>query len=64
MDRLASREERVGHSGRRRMLHGVGYPTSIVLRCRVTPPFAELRKMLLVDEIDPYGGGRAWGHPG
>jgi hypothetical protein len=28
-------------------------PQSIVLRCRVTPPFAELRQMLLVDEIDP-----------
>jgi hypothetical protein len=34
------------------MLQGVGYPTSIVLRCRVTPPFAELRQMLLVDAVD------------
>ena len=25
---------------------------SIVLRCRVTPPFTELRQMLLVDAID------------
>ena len=31
--------------------HGVAFP-SIVLRCRVTPPFAELRQMLLVDAID------------
>ena len=29
-----------------------GYPTSIVLRCRVTPPFAELRQMLLVNAVD------------
>ena len=29
------------------------FPQSIVLRCRVTLPFAELRQMLLVDEIDP-----------
>ena len=43
---------RGGHSGRRRMLQGVGYPTSIVLRCRVTPPFAELRQMLLVNAVD------------
>jgi hypothetical protein len=28
------------------------FPQSIVLRCRVTPPFAELRQMLLVDAID------------
>jgi hypothetical protein len=28
-------------------------PQSIALRCRVTPPFAELRQMLLVDAIDP-----------
>ena len=34
------------------MLQGVGYPTSIVLRCRITPPFAELRQMLLVDAIN------------
>jgi hypothetical protein len=34
------------------MLQGVGYPTSIVLRCRVTPPFAELRQMLLVNAVD------------
>ena len=29
------------------------FPQSIVWRCPVTPPFAELRQMLLVDEIDP-----------
>jgi hypothetical protein len=29
-----------------------GCPQSIVLRCRVTPPFAELRQMLLVDAVD------------
>ena len=28
------------------------FPQSIVLRCRVTLPFAELRQMLLEDAID------------
>src|SRR3954447_23045792 len=40
--RIRFRAEREGHSGRRRVLHGVGCPTSIVLRCRGTPPFGEL----------------------
>jgi hypothetical protein len=47
-----TRAERGGHSGRRRMLQVGGYPTSIVLRCRVTPPFAELRQMLLVNAVN------------
>jgi hypothetical protein len=40
------------NSTRWRVLHGVAFPQSIVLRCRVTLPFAELRQMLLVDAID------------
>ena len=44
-----SKESRPSGAG---LVYVSGCQQSIVLRCRVTPPFAELRQMLLVDAID------------